>query len=69
MPHFRKAAKINPLDPVSNLNIAANEQEHGNLRQGVSLYQCRSCPCCDFLRRARRVHTLTNCVRYNRAGA
>lgn len=39
MPHFRTAAKINPLDPVSNLNIAANEQEHGNLHQAVSLYQ------------------------------
>jgi tetratricopeptide (TPR) repeat protein len=39
MPHFRTAVKINPLDPVSNLNVAANEQEHGNLRQAVSLYQ------------------------------
>jgi tetratricopeptide (TPR) repeat protein len=35
MPHFRKAAKINPLDPVSNLNVAANEQEHGNLSSAV----------------------------------
>jgi hypothetical protein len=32
MPHFRQAAKINPLDPVSNLNIAAHEQEHGKSR-------------------------------------
>jgi tetratricopeptide (TPR) repeat protein len=39
MPHFQTAAKLNPLDPVSHLNLAANEQEHGNLRQAVSLYQ------------------------------
>jgi protein O-mannosyl-transferase len=39
MPHFRTAAKINPLDPVSHLNLAANEQEHGNVQKAVSLYQ------------------------------
>jgi Flp pilus assembly protein TadD len=39
MPHFRAAAKINPRDPVSHLNIAAYEQEHGNLQKAVSLYQ------------------------------
>ena len=47
--------------PGFQSQFAAQEQEHGNLRQGVSLNPGRSGPGRDFLRRARRVHTLTNC--------
>jgi len=39
MPHFRAAARINPLDPLANFNIAANEQANGNFRLAASLYE------------------------------
>jgi tetratricopeptide (TPR) repeat protein len=39
MPHFRRAAEINPQDPVASLNLAANAQQKGNLRESISLYE------------------------------
>jgi protein O-mannosyl-transferase len=39
MPHFRAAVAINPSDPVANLNIATNLQQHGNLQEAVARYQ------------------------------
>src|SRR6202011_3984709 len=33
IPHFRAAAAIEPSDPMSHLNIAADEQRRGNLPQ------------------------------------
>jgi tetratricopeptide (TPR) repeat protein len=38
MAHFRIAAKISSWDPVANLNLAADAQEHGHLREAVELY-------------------------------
>ena len=38
MPHFQAAVKINPWDPVGNLNVATHEQQAGNLKQAVDLY-------------------------------
>jgi tetratricopeptide (TPR) repeat protein len=39
MPHFRAAVAINPLDPVGNLNLATNLQQHGKLREAIAGYQ------------------------------
>jgi cytochrome c-type biogenesis protein CcmH/NrfG len=39
MPHFYAAVAINPGDPVSNLNIATNLQESGELQQAVARYR------------------------------
>lgn len=39
IPHFRNAIKINPYDPVGNLNVAAYEQQHGKLLESIQLYQ------------------------------
>lgn len=38
LPHFQEAVKINPWDPVGNLNLATHEQQLGNLKQAVELY-------------------------------
>jgi protein O-mannosyl-transferase len=38
LPHFEAAVKINPWDPVGNLNIATHEQQTGDLKQAVDLY-------------------------------
>ena len=35
MAHFGRAVKINPEDPVGNLNVAAYEQQHGNLQSAM----------------------------------
>ncbi|HLK34810.1 MAG TPA: tetratricopeptide repeat protein, partial [Terriglobales bacterium] len=37
--HFRKAAEINPSDPMSHLNVAAYEQQHGQVQQAIASYQ------------------------------
>jgi hypothetical protein len=39
LPHFREAVRINPSDGSGNLNLAAIDQEQGNLRQAISRYQ------------------------------
>jgi len=39
MPHFQRSAEINPRDPVANLNLAINQQQHGQLREAIDLYQ------------------------------
>ena len=39
MPHFQRAAEINPRDPVANLNLAINQQQHGQLQEAIDLYQ------------------------------
>ena len=38
MQHFRAAVAIDPTDPMSRLNIAADEQRHGHLREAVEQY-------------------------------
>jgi tetratricopeptide (TPR) repeat protein len=38
LPHFREAVRINPWDPVGNLNLATHEQQAGNLKSAVDLY-------------------------------
>lgn len=38
VPHFEAAVKINPWDPVGNLNVATHEQQAGNLQHAVDLY-------------------------------
>jgi Tfp pilus assembly protein PilF len=37
--HFQNAARINPNDPISHLNIGAYLHEHGELRQAAEQYQ------------------------------
>ncbi len=39
MLHFFRAAEVNPLDPLSNLNIAFYEQQHGNLYEAIAHYK------------------------------
>jgi protein O-mannosyl-transferase len=34
--HFRRAMTINPSDPMSELNVAAYEQEHGQWEQAIA---------------------------------
>jgi tetratricopeptide (TPR) repeat protein len=34
--HFRQAMAINPTDPMSKLNVAAYEQQHGQLQQAIA---------------------------------
>ena len=34
--HFRRAMAINPSDPMSKLNVAAYEQQHGQLKQAIA---------------------------------
>ena len=38
MIHFRRAAAIEPADPMSHLNLAAGEQRQGNLSQAISQF-------------------------------
>jgi protein O-mannosyl-transferase len=38
MPHFRAAAAIEPADPMSHLNLAANEQRHGHYQEAMLQY-------------------------------
>ena len=38
-PHFQAAAKINPLDPMSQSNLGAYLQEHGHLPEAMEQYQ------------------------------
>jgi len=38
MPHFREAAAIEPSDPMSHLNLAANEQRQGHYQQAIEQY-------------------------------
>lgn len=38
MQHFRTAVAIDATDPMSRLNIAADEQRHGHLREAVEQY-------------------------------
>ena len=33
--HFRTAAEIHPVDPISAFNIGFYEQQHGNLREAI----------------------------------
>jgi tetratricopeptide (TPR) repeat protein len=35
MTHFRRATAIEPSDPMSRLNLAADEQRHGNIPQAI----------------------------------
>ncbi len=37
--HFREAAAIHPVDPVSALNIGFYEQQHGNLQAAIEQYK------------------------------
>jgi len=39
MPHFFRAAAINPNDFVSNLGIALYDQQHGKLEEAIARYQ------------------------------
>ncbi len=39
IPHFRQAAAIHPVDPVSALNIGFYDQQHGNPRQAIEQYK------------------------------
>lgn len=39
IPHFREAAEIHPVDPISHFNIAFYEQQHGNLAQAIEDYK------------------------------
>jgi hypothetical protein len=39
IPHLRRAAAINPSDPISNLNIGFYEYQHGNLQQAIERYE------------------------------
>ncbi len=38
MPYFEAAVKINPRDPVGNLDIATHEQQAGDVPQAIDLY-------------------------------
>ena len=38
MQHFRNAVQLDPTDPMSRLNIAADEQKHGNLQEAIRQY-------------------------------
>ncbi|MGB8771242.1 MAG: tetratricopeptide repeat protein [Candidatus Korobacteraceae bacterium] len=37
--HFRAAVAIYPLDPLTNMNLAIQEQKHDNLRDAIEHYQ------------------------------
>ena len=39
MPHFRAAVAINPVDPDSNLNLGAYQQQHKNLVAAIEQYK------------------------------
>jgi tetratricopeptide (TPR) repeat protein len=39
IPHFRAAAEIHPIDPISNFNIAYYAQQHGNLEEAIEGYR------------------------------
>jgi tetratricopeptide (TPR) repeat protein len=39
IPHFREAAEIHPIDPISNFNIAFYDQQHGNLQEAIEGYK------------------------------
>ena len=36
--HFRRAAALEPTDPMSHLNLAADEQRHGHFSQAIAQY-------------------------------
>jgi tetratricopeptide (TPR) repeat protein len=37
--HFREAAEIHPVDPISNFNIGFYDQQHGDLDEAVTQYK------------------------------
>jgi tetratricopeptide (TPR) repeat protein len=37
--HFREAAAIHPVDPISNFNIGFYEQQHGDLEHAIEQYK------------------------------
>jgi protein O-mannosyl-transferase len=37
--HFRLAAEIHPVDPISNFNIGFYDQQHGNLDEAITQYK------------------------------
>lgn len=37
--HFRQAAAIHPVDPISNFNIGFYDQRHGNLEEAIERYK------------------------------
>ena len=37
--HYRRAAAIHPMDPISAFNIGFYEQRHGNLREAIEQYK------------------------------
>ncbi len=39
IPHFFKAAEIYPADPISNMNIGAYEQQHGDWSAAIEQYK------------------------------
>src|ERR1039457_1977601 len=39
IPYFRRAQAIRPADPISALNIASYEQQHGNYQDAIDQYQ------------------------------
>jgi len=38
LPHFQNAVRINPLDPLSHVNIGADDQGHGRLPEAIAEY-------------------------------
>jgi Flp pilus assembly protein TadD len=38
LPHFQNAARINPLDPLSHVNLGADYQEHGRWSEALAEY-------------------------------
>lgn len=39
MPHFARAAQMNPADPVSNMHVAVFDQKTGQLREAIAHYE------------------------------
>ena len=39
IPHFREAAEIHPVDPISNFNIGFYAQQHGNFSEAIEAYK------------------------------
>jgi tetratricopeptide (TPR) repeat protein len=37
--HFEAALSLNPYDPLTNMNVAVNEQKHGELLKAIEHYQ------------------------------
>ncbi len=60
MPHFRRAAALNPTDSGSNIQIAQYEQKRGNLRDAIAHYQAALLDNDIHLKRENRVKVWVN---------